>query len=73
MKIIAPAALVAATLILTAAVPASADGDHRAPRTGQKPPVPAAASKPSLPTMTEEAPDTDLPQGILPRIMDQLL
>ncbi len=57
MKIIAPAALVAATLVLTAAVPALADGDHGTPRGHKGSPVPATHSSapvthPSVPVVT---------------------
>lgn len=76
MKIIARAALAAATLVLTAAVPALADGDHGTPHAGQKgSPGPVTTSRNSSPTKInlEEESDSDLSQGLLPRVMGQLL
>lgn len=75
MKIITTAAL-AAGLVLAVAVPASADGEHGTRQAGQKS-VPASAPHPgnSNPMTVDLRDDSssDLPQGILPRIFDQLL
>jgi hypothetical protein len=78
MKIIARAALAAATLVLTAAVPALADGDHGTPppQAGQKgSPGSVATSGNSKHTKInlEEEEDGDFSQGLLPRVMGQLL
>lgn len=75
MKIITTAAL-AATLVLTVAGPALADGDHGTRQAGQKgspsSTAPSGNSNPRTIDMQEDS-SSDLPQGILPRIMDQLL
>jgi hypothetical protein len=77
MKIIAPAALVAATLVLTAAVPALADGDPR-PQTGHTAqkgsPAPTAHSG-STPTtiIVEEDQEGDFSEGILRRLVTRVL
>ncbi|MFJ8534207.1 hypothetical protein [Streptomyces sp. NPDC093591] len=76
MKIIATAALAAATLVLTAAVPASADGDHGNRQVTQKSsPGTAATPENNIPMRinVDESAETDLQQGILPRIVGQLL
>ncbi|MFI9252100.1 hypothetical protein [Streptomyces sp. NPDC053069] len=76
MKIITRAALAAATLVLTAAVPALADGDHGSTQTGQKGSSGSAAnSRNSSPTKInlDEDSDADYSQGLLPRVMGQLL
>ncbi|KUL27452.1 hypothetical protein [Streptomyces regalis] len=76
MKIIATAALAAATLILTAAVPASADGDRETRQAGLKGSTNSVVTPENNIPMrinVDESADSDLPQGILPRIMGQLL
>ncbi|MDF3148910.1 MULTISPECIES: hypothetical protein [unclassified Streptomyces] len=76
MKIIATAALAAATLILTAAVPASADGDHGNRQVEQKS-SPGTVTTPEnripMRINVDESAESDLQQGILPRIVGQLL
>lgn len=88
MKIITTAALAAATLVLTAAGPALADGEHgtrQAGKTSQagqpaQPPQkvsPGSVTRPTIGTPPSFGPredlESDVPHGILPRIMDQLL
>ncbi|MDO0914111.1 hypothetical protein QQM39_25750 [Streptomyces sp. DT2A-34] len=81
MKIIATAALAAATLILTTAVPASADGDHGNRQVNQtkvnekSSPGTAAAPETNIPMRinVDESAEPDFQQGILPRIVGQLL
>jgi hypothetical protein len=77
MKIIATAALAAATLILTAAVPASADGDHKTRQADKKPSTGSVATTPesNIPMRinVDESADSELSEGLLPRIVGQLL
>lgn len=76
MKIIAAAALAAATLILTAAVPASADDDHGMPKADQQGSPgysTTSANGEPLKLNINDRVDTDLPHGVLPRIMGHLL
>lgn len=87
MKIIATAALAAATLVLTAAGPALADGEHgtrqagKAAQAGQPTPgqkvSPGSVTRPTIGNLPafgpQEDSESDVPNGILPRIMDQLL
>lgn len=74
MKIIATAALAAATLVLTATVPALADGDPRSPQTSQQGlPSSTAGATSTLPTDEEEEAEIDFSEGLLPRLVGKVL
>ncbi|WP_369170068.1 hypothetical protein AB5J49_20530 [Streptomyces sp. R28] len=76
MKIIATAALAAATLILTAAVPASADGDHKTRQADKKASTGSVVTPESNIPMrinVDESADSEVSEGLLPRIVGQLL
>ncbi|WP_151483537.1 hypothetical protein [Streptomyces albicerus] len=76
MKIIASVALIAATLLLTAAVPASADGDYGTRQAGQQDSPSSVADSVDNNPMTinmEGDSDSDLTQGLLPRVVGRVL
>ena len=73
MKIIVPAALAAATLVLTAALPASADPDPGTHQTGQKSaPSSVANSGNSNPTAVDTEADPDS-EGLLASLVGRVL